>query len=227
MVNYVYRMLGCGQGLLNGVKLTLLLTVTTVASGLILSVFLALGKISKHKWISGPCGAYIFFFRGTPLLIQLFCIYYAVPGICGFSWTGLCGDVYSGAFLAAYISFSLNSAAYCAEIVRAAILSIDKGQSEAAKALGMTYGQTMSRVIIPQSIGRLIPPIANEFIMILKDVSLVFAISLLDITTISKNIATIEGDFMVYFPALIVYLIITAVFTYIFNRLEKRFSAYL
>lgn len=227
MVNYVYRMLGCGEGMLNGVKLTLLLTVTTVASGLILSVFLALGKISKHKWISAPCGAYIFFFRGTPLLIQLFCIYYAVPSVCGFSWTGLCGDVFSGAFLAAYISFSLNSAAYCAEIVRAAILSIDKGQSEAAKALGLTYGQTMSKVIIPQSIGRLIPPIANEFIMVLKDVSLVFAISLLDITTISKNIATIEGDFMVYFPALIVYLIITAVFTYIFNKLEKRFSAYL
>lgn len=233
LVNYTYRMLGCGQSILYGVKLTIVLTLISVFTGLLLSVFLALGKISKHKWINRPCSAYIFFFRGTPLLIQLLCIYYAIPGILGFAWSDLFRNVagteavYWGAFLAAYISFSLNSAAYCAEIVRAAILSIDKGQHEAAKALGMNYSQTMSQVIIPQSIGRLIPPIANEFIMVLKDASLVFAISLMDVTTISKSIMVAEGSFMVYFPALVIYLIITAIFSYIFNKLEARFSRYL
>ena len=233
LVNYTYRMLGCGQSILYGVKLTIVLTVISVLAGLLLSVFLALGKISKHAWINRPCSAYIFFFRGTPLLIQLLCIYYAVPGICGFAWTDLFRDVagteavYWGAFLAAFISFSLNSAAYCAEIVRAAILSIDKGQHEAAKALGMSYGQTMTQVIIPQSIGRLVPPLANEFITVLKDASLVFAISLMDVTTISKSIMVAEGSFMVYFPALVIYLIITAIFSYIFNKLEARFSRYL
>ena len=155
MVNYTYRMLGSGENVLHGVKLTLLLTTLSMVIGAVLAVFLALGKISKNKLISKISSAYIFFFRGTPLLIQLFVVYFSLPVIFGFSWRGIFSTmdpeaVYKGAFLAALIAFSLNSAAYCAEIVRAAIQSISKGQSEAAKALGMTYGQTMSTIIIPQ-----------------------------------------------------------------------------
>jgi len=229
MVNYTYRMLGSGENVLHGVKLTLLLTTLSMAIGSILSIFLALGKISKNKFISKISSAYIFFFRGTPLLIQLFVVYFAVPQIFGFAWTGLFNNpeaVYKGAFLAALIAFSLNAAAYCAEIVRAAIQSIDKGQSEAAKALSMTYGQTMLNIIIPQSIRRMIPPLCNEFVMMIKDVSLVFAISLMDITTISKTIMTSENNYLVFFPALIIYLIVTAIFTYIFGKIEKRLSIY-
>lgn len=231
MVNYTYRMLGCGENLMYGAKLTILLTTLTVLIGLILGVFLALGKISKKLLLNKLCSAYIFFFRGTPLLIQLFVVYFTVPQLFGFAWRDLfsAGDnqaVYKGAFIAALIAFALNSGAYCAEIVRAAIQSIDKGQYEAAKALGMNYGKTMTWIIIPQSIRRLIPPICNEFIMILKDASLVFAISLMDITTISKNIMTSEGSYLVFVPALVIYLIITAFFTFIFNKIEKRFSVY-
>lgn len=232
LINYTYRLLGCGRSVLYGAKLTIFLTFISMVAGLILSVFLALGKISKYKIINKPCSAYIFFFRGTPLMIQIFCIYLTVPGIFdGFSWTGVFNSadpegVFKGAFLAAFIAFTLNNAAYCAEIVRAAIQSIDKGQHEAAKALGMSYGQTMRLVIIPQSISRLIPPVANEFIMILKDASLVFVIGLQDITTISKSVAS-NGKYLVFVPAMIIYLIITAFFTFVFNKLEKRFSNYL
>ena len=231
MVNYTYRMLGSGENLLHGVKLTLLLTTLSMVIGFILSIFLALGKISDNRLISKVSSAYIFFFRGTPLLIQLFVVYFSFPGIFGFSWRSIfpAGDpeaVYKGAFLAALIAFSLNSAAYCAEIVRAAIQSIDKGQHEAAKALGMSYGQTMSNIIIPQSIRRMIPPLCNEFVMMIKDVSLVFAISLMDITTISKTIMTSEGNYLVFLPALVIYLIITAILTFIFGKLEKRLSVY-
>ena len=231
MVNYTYRMLGSGEMVLHGVMLTLLLTTLSMLIGAVLAVFLALGKISKNKLISKLSSAYIFFFRGTPLLIQLFVVYFSVPVIFGFSWRGIFNAadteaVYKGAFLAALIAFSLNSAAYCAEIVRAAIQSINKGQSEAAKALGMTYGQTMRTIIIPQSIRRMIPPLCNEFVMMIKDVSLVFAISLMDITTISKTIMTSEGNYLVFLPALVIYLIITAVFTYIFGKIEKRLSIY-
>ncbi len=225
MVNYTYRLLGCGENILHGAKLTIFLTITSVFFGFILSIFLALGKMSKIKLISKPCSAYVFFFRGTPLMIQLFAIYFMVPGIFKFSWTALTGDVYWGAFLAALIAFTLNSAAYCAEIVRAAIQSIDKGQTEAAKVLGLNYRLTMSKIIIPQSIKRMIPPICNEFVMVLKDASLVFAISLMDITTISKTIVS-DGSYLVFIPALIIYLIITAFFTYIFNKVEKKFSVY-
>jgi His/Glu/Gln/Arg/opine family amino acid ABC transporter permease subunit len=231
MVNYTYRMLGSGENVLHGVKLTLLLTTLSMVLGFVLSVFLALGKISKNKIISKLCSAYIFFFRGTPLLIQLFVVYFSIPGMFGFAWRSMFdkGDpeaVYKGAFVAALIAFSLNSAAYCAEIVRAAIQSIDKGQHEAAKALGMSYGQTMGKIIIPQSIRRMIPPLCNEFVMMIKDVSLVFAISLMDITTISKTIMTSEGNYLVFIPALVIYLIITAIFTFIFGKIEERLSIY-
>ena len=231
MVNYSYRMLGIGENAMHGAKLTILLTTLTVFFGLILGTFLALGKISKNKILSKLCNGYIFFFRGTPLLIQLFVIYFSIPSIFGFAWRDLFSSadtqgVYKGAFIAALISFALNSGAYCAEIVRAAIQSIDKGQHEAAKALGLSYGQTMKLVIIPQSIKRMIPPVCNEFIMILKDASLVFAISLMDITTISKNIMTSEGSYLVFIPALIIYLIITGIFTFIFDKIEKKFSIY-
>ena len=231
MVNYTYRMLGCKENMLHGAKLTISLTTFTVILGVILGVFLALGKISKNKIINKLSSAYVFFFRGTPLLIQLFVVYFTVPGLFGFAWRDFfsaadADGVYKGAFIAALIAFALNSGAYCAEIVRAAIQSIDKGQYEAGKALGMSYGQTMSLIVIPQSIRRMLPAICNEFIMVLKDASLVFAISLMDITTISNSIMNSDGSYIVFIPALIIYLIITAFFTYIFNKIEKKFSIY-
>ncbi len=231
MVNYTYRMLGCGENLMHGAKLTILLTTLTVLFGVLLGTLLALAKISKKKLLSKLASAYIFFFRGTPLLIQLFVVYFTVPGVFGFAWRDLFNAsdaeaVYKGAFTAALIAFALNSGAYCAEIVRSAIQSIDKGQFEASKALGMNYAQTMTRIIIPQSVRRMIPNVNNEFIMMLKDVSLVFAISLMDITTISKNIMTSEGSYLVFIPALIIYLVITAFFGFIFDKIEKKFSVY-
>ncbi|MDD6396639.1 MAG: amino acid ABC transporter permease [Acutalibacteraceae bacterium] len=230
-INYTYRMLGCGQSMLYGAKLTIVLTTISILVGLLISIFLALGKISKIPLISLPCRAYIFFFRGTPLMIQIFCIYLAIPGIFeGFSWRSLFDSsdpeaVFKGAFVAAVIAFTLNSAAYCAEIVRAAIQSIDKGQYEAAKALGLTYGQTMSKIIVPQSVRRMIPPVCNEFVMVLKDASLVFVIGLMDITTISKTISA-SGSYLVFVPAMVIYLIITAFFTFVFGKIEKKFSVY-
>ncbi len=233
LINYTYRILGIGQPIVYGAKLTIFLTVTSVMAGLLLSTLLALGKMSPKKWISGPCSAYIFVFRGTPLMLQLLCIYYLLPAWFNFSWRGLLSGIISdngqatiwGAFICAFITFSLNSAAYCAEIVRAAIQSIDKGQNEAGKALGLTGGQVMSNIIIPQTFRRLVPPIANEFIMVLKDASIVTVISMQDITTISKTIAG-QGSYLVFLPAMIVYLLITWVFSIIFNKLEKKFSIY-
>jgi polar amino acid transport system permease protein len=205
--------------LLNGAKITILLTICAVSAGLIFSIFIALGKMSKNKIISKICGAYIFFFRGTPLLMQLYFIYYGLPQI-NMALT------INSRFLAAFIAFSLNSAAYCSEIIRAAIQSIDKGQFEACKALGFSNAQTMRLVIFPQSIRRLIPPVANEFIMVLKDASLVSIIALADLTKVTRSISSSSGTALVYIPAMIIYLIMTALFEFIFNKLEVRFSRY-
>jgi len=205
--------------LLLGARVTVSLTVLSVGSGLVLSLFLALGKMSKNIVLNKACSAYIFFFRGTPLLMQLFFVYYALPMVAPFL-------TINNRFLAAFIAYTLNCAAYCAEIIRAAIQSIDKGQFEASRALGLSYAQTMRFVIVPQSIRRLIPPVGNEFIMMLKDASLVSMIALVDITKATRNIEGSTRSALVYVPAMILYLIITAVFSYIFHKLEKKYSVY-
>jgi polar amino acid transport system permease protein len=211
--------------LLGGAKITVALTITSVSMGVFLSVFLTLGKMSKNFFLNKLCGGYIFFFRGTPLLMQLFFIYYALPKISPLFLIPIRNQELNR-FVYAFIAYSLNVAAYAAEIVRAAIQSIDKGQFEASRSLGLSYAQTMRFVIIPQSIKRLIPPIGNEFIMILKDTSLVSMIALIDITKAARSIESSTRSALVYIPAMVLYLIITWIFTSVFHKLEKKYSVY-
>lgn len=213
------RMIGYMPALLNGSVITLSLTVVAVCCGVVLGLFLALGRISKVKPVSRLCQFYIWFFRGTPLLMQLYFLYYALPTI--FPILNI-----KEKFIVAWIAFALNSGAYLAEIVRAAIQSIDKGQMEASKALGMTYWQAMRHVIIPQSIRRLVPPVGNEFVMVLKDTALVSSIALTDLLRVTSQIQTKAGDALVYIPAMILYLIMTTFLTYFFGRVEKKYSVY-
>jgi len=215
----IEQIIGWMPALLSATRVTLVLTVTSVLTALGIGVFLALAKISSNPLINKPATAYVFFFRGTPLLIQLFIIYFALPLIDPRLDVG-------SRFMAAYIAFSLNIAAYLAEIIRAAIQSIDKGQMEAARALGLTYGQAMRLIIIPQSYRRMIPPICNEFVMVLKDTALVSIIALNDLTFQTKMIASNRASALVYIPSLIIYLVLTWVFTFIFDKLEKKFSVY-
>lgn len=205
--------------LLNGTKMTIIITIVSVFIGLGLSLFLALGKMSRNPILNKPCSAYIFFFRGTPLLMQIYFIYFGLPQFHP-------ALTIKSAFVAAMIAYTLNTSAYLAENIRAGIQSIDRGQYEASKALGMTYGQTMRLIIIPQTVRRLIPPVGNEFIMVLKDVSLVAIIGLSDLTKVTRAISSSTASALVYIPAMIIYLIITAFFTAIFNRLEKKYSVY-
>ena len=205
--------------LLLGARTTIIITIIAVAVGLVLSFFLALGKMSKNPLLNKPCSAYIFFFRGTPLLIQIYFIYFGLPQFNP-------ALTIKSAFVAALIAYTLNSADYLAENIRACIQSIDKGQYEAAKALGMTYRQTMQLIILPQTIRRLIPPVGHEFIMVLKDVSLVAIIGLSDLTKVTRAISSSQATALVYIPAMVIYLIITAFFSFIFNRMEKKYSVY-
>ena len=211
--------------LLRGARITIGLTVCAMSAGLVISLFIALGKMSKNVILNKLCTAYTFFFRGTPLLMQIYFIYYALPMISPVFLINT-GNAGADRFIYAFIAYSLNMAAYCAEIIRAAIQSIDKGQFEASRALGLSYGQTMRLVIIPQSIRRLIPPVGNEFILMLKDVSLVSMIALVDITRATRTIENSTRSPLVYIPAMILYLIITAIFTFIFRKLEKKYSVY-
>jgi polar amino acid transport system permease protein len=219
MIDSIEKIAGWLPALLQATQTTLVLTVTSVLAALVISVFLALAKISSNPFINKPATVYVFFFRGTPLLIQLFIVYYALPMIDPRFDVG-------SRFMAAFIAFTLNIAAYLAEIIRAAIQSIDKGQMEAARSLGLTYVQAMRLVIIPQSYRRMIPPICNEFVMVLKDTALVSIIALNDLTYQTKIIASNKSSALVYIPALGIYLVLTWVFTFIFDKLEKKFSVY-
>jgi len=205
--------------LLKGTGVTVELTVVAIVFGLLLGLLLALGRLSRNRIINKISWIYIWFFRGTPLLMQIFFIYYAFPLF-------FKPPLQLGSTPAAFIAFSLNSAAYLAEIIRAAIQSIDKGQMEASKALGMTYGQAMMKIIVPQSYRRLIPPVGNEFIMLLKDTSLVSVIAMTDLMRVTHEIESQQASALIYFPAAILYLALTTIFTVVFEKLEKKYSIY-
>jgi polar amino acid transport system permease protein len=179
-------------------------------------LFIALGRISGFAPVSMLCWFIIWFFRGTPLLLQLFFIYYGLPAL----------GITLSPISAALIGLGVNYSAYLAEIIRAGILSIDSGQMEAAKALGMTYSQAMRRVIIPQTYKRLIPPVGNEFIALIKDTALVSTISMVELMRSADRLFNTYFNINVLILAAVIYLLFTTVFTFIFENLEKRVGIY-
>jgi glutamine transport system permease protein len=207
------------NNLLQGAWLTIELTGISVACGTILGLFLSLGRISQKKVFSWLSAAYIDFFRGTPLLVQLFIIHYGLPQL--FDNTAL--DYIPNAFLSAIIALTLNSAAYVAEIFRSGIQSIDKGQMEAARSLGMSYGQAMRNVILPQAFKRVIPPLGNEFIAMLKDSSLVMVIALPELMMQAKSVAGREFKFFeIYLAVAFLYLLMTMTISQLVAYMERR-----
>jgi polar amino acid transport system permease protein len=184
---------------------------------MILGLFLALGRLSKNIILDKISWFYIWIFRGTPLIMQIFFIYYALP---------LFSPITLPQMPTAFIALALNSAAYLAEIIRASIQSIDKGQMEAARALGMGYGQAMRRIIVPQSYRRLIPPVGNEFIALLKDSALVSVIGMTELMRTTTQVANATGNAAIYIPSAILYLALTSLFTIVFEKLEKKYSVY-
>jgi len=203
--------------LLKGSVMTIELTVIALIFGTILGIFLALLKLSKSMILRIISSIYTWVFRGTPLLLQLFFFYYGLPFV----------GIELKPFSAAVIGLSLNCGAYMAEIIRGGIQSIHKGQFEAAKALGFSYGETMRRIILPQTWKVVIPPVGNEFIAILKDTSLVSTIAMVELMRSAQQIYASSFDpISVFFTAAILYLIMTTVFTTVFSAFEKKLAIY-
>jgi amino acid ABC transporter membrane protein, PAAT family (TC 3.A.1.3.-) len=197
--------------------MTVQLTIYGIVIGTAIGFLVALGKISGISYIKWFCSLYTWLIRGTPLMMQLFVIYYGLPQV------GITLDPMP----AAVIGLSVNSGAYLAEIIRAGIESIPKGQMEAARALGMSYGQAMRRVIVPQAYRRLIPPMGNEFIALLKDSSLVSTIAMVDLMRVAQQRYSVTlRPLEIFGMACVLYLLMTTMFTILFGRLEKRLSVY-
>jgi polar amino acid transport system permease protein len=202
--------------LLKASGMTLLLVLITMVLSPITGLFIALGRISRIRIVSSIFWCYIWVFRGTPLLLQLFFIYYGLPPL------GLTLDP----FTAAVLGLGLNYSAYLAEIIRGAIESIDAGQMEAAKSIGMTYWQAMRRIIVPQTYKRLMPPVGNEFIALIKDTALVSTIAMVELMRAADQIFNATFNIFILIQAAIIYLIFTSIFTVSFKKLEDRLGVY-
>lgn len=216
-VNSLGLILQSLPNLLTGVLVTLQLAIISVFFGLIGGSFIGIIRLSAIKPVQWLARTYIDFFRGTPLLVQIFMIYFGIPAL----WQELGFTLSLNRLVAGVMALSLNSAAYIAEIVRAGIQSIEIGQTEAAKSLGLNSVQTMRHVIFPQAFWRMIPPLGNEFISLLKDTSLVAVIGFEELFRKGQLIvAENYRAFEIYAAVAVIYLCLTLVSSQAFSRLE-------
>ena len=195
-------------------SLFFIVIILSVPGGLLL----ALLRLSTNRVLMTIVDAYVYVMRGTPLMLQILLIYYGLPFmIDGFELTDM---------TAAVLSFVLNYIAYLCEIFRSGIQSIPKGQYEGAKVLGFTYVQTMYKIILPQVIKRVLPPLANETITLLKDTSLVYVLAMNDILRITRSIVQRDFDITAFIVAGLFYLAMTFVLTKLYQYLERRMAIY-
>ena len=199
--------------LLKGAYFTVFLSLGGMFFGLLIGFGLALMRLSAIKLLSWTARVYVSFFRGTPLLVQLFMIYYGLPQL----------GIELDPLPAALIGFSLNMAAYACEILRAAISSIDRGQWEAAASIGMTRGQAMRRAILPQAARTALPPLGNSFISLVKDTALAATIQVPELFRQAQLITARTFEiFTMYLAAALIYWVLASVLAHLQNRLEAR-----
>ncbi|MCX5975895.1 MAG: amino acid ABC transporter permease [Coprothermobacterota bacterium] len=196
-----------------GFLMTLLLSVLGMFFATIIGMFVGIARLSKSRWLTIPTTLYVEIVRGTPLMLQILIIYYALPSI-GINLDKIPAGVFALAFC---------YGAYISEIFRAGIQSIERGQVEAARSIGMTTTQAMRYVILPQAIRRILPPLTNDFVAMLKDSSLVAIIALFELTTTARYISTSSGNvFTPYIGAALFYLLITIPVSRLVVLLEKK-----
>ncbi len=195
---------------------TLWISVVAQSLGVIFGLFLALMRMSRFPWLSWPARAYLWFFRGSPLLVQVLLLFDGLPRL--FPRAPLLAD-----WACVVIAFSLNEGAYMSEIVRAAILSVDAGQLEAGKSLGMRYSLAMRRIVLPQAARVIIPPLGNEFNNMLKTTSIATVIGLQELTGTAMNYGSITfTTFELLVLATLYYLLLTTLWGFVQNWIEKR-----
>lgn len=205
--------------LLAGALITLQLTAIATVLGLVGGTALGIARLSKVKLVSLLARVYIDFFRGTPLLVQLYIIYFGIPVLLDSLGIGFRFNQWG----AAIVGLSLNSAAYLAEIVRAGIQSIELGQKEASESLGLGPAQTMQYIVFPQAFRRMIPPLGNEFITLLKDTSLVAVIGYQELFRQGQLIvAQNYRSFEIYGTVALIYLALTVLSSQVFSLLERK-----
>lgn len=213
--------------LLGGLVVTVELVVISAILGFVLGLILALLRVHRSLWVKTLPFLYIFFFRGTPLLVQLFLIYYGLSQFEFMKNSFLWEPVFKKAYWCAVIAFTLNTSAYVAEIIRGAIESIPDGELEAADAIGMSSMQKLTRIVIPRAFGIMLPAYSNEVIFMLKGSSLAMTVALIpmELTGVAKTISARNyAVFELYFAAGVLYLILSWIILFGFRLLERHFN---
>lgn len=201
-----------------GFKYSIPMMLISFFLGLLLALLVALGRMSRFKLLSALCAFYVWIIRGTPLLVQLFIIFYGLPSV---------GIVFSP-FVSAIIGLTISQGAYNSEVIRGALTGIPKGQHEAPYALGMTKFQTLIHVIIPQAALTAVPALGNSFISLLKDTSLTSVLTVQEIFMVAKQISAIQyKPLILYIEAAFVYLVFSTFLTWVQTKLEKRLGKHL
>ncbi|MDR0252711.1 MAG: ABC transporter permease [Brucellaceae bacterium] len=211
----------------NGLKTTIVLVAISIVLGALLSLPVALARMSNNRILGAIAYAYVYFFRGTPLLAQIFLIYYGLGTFRPFLETiGLWG-FFREAWYCAVLAFTLNTAAYQAEILRGAILSVPKGQWEGAHALGLSKFQTFRKIILPQALVVALRPYGNEIILMIKGSAIVAIITVYDLMGETRRAYSRTFDFQTYLWAAIIYLAIVEVLRNIIEWIERRITVHL
>lgn len=202
--------------LLQGSLVTIQITVMRVGCGFLIGMLAALAGMSRFRIVRLIIKCYVELFRGAPLLVQIFMIYFALPMVI---------HQQINPYVAAVTACSINSGAYVSEIFRAGIQSIDKGQMEAGRSLGLTWVQTMRYIIMPQAFKAIIPPLGNEFIAMMKDTSLVSVIGFEELTRRGQLIiARTYGSFEIWYAVAVIYLVMTLSISRLVAYLERRYK---
>lgn len=218
-MDYILRIL---PNMFAGLGVSAQIFLITIVLSLPIGILLALVRISKVAVFRKLAEIYIYVMRGTPLMLQIMFIYYGLP----IMLKPLMLDVQISDFPAAILAFVANYAAYFAEIFRGGIQSIPKGQYEGAKVLGFTYRQTMWHIVLPQVVKRVIPPLGNETITLLKDTSLVYILAMNDLMRVTRAFVQRDFDTMPFLVAAVFYLVCTAILTKILTYVEKHYAVY-
>ena len=206
-----------------GLEYTLLLSIISVGLAVMPALALALMRLSRNKIVRNLSGAYIAVFRSTPMMVQLYIIFYGLFSVIKIPSVVILGFIDLSRFIPGVVALALNSSAYVAEIIRAGILAVDGGQNEAARSLGLSSWQSMKLVVLPQAIKNILPALGNEMITLLKDTSLVSVIALRDVTKQAQNIvSTTYQPYVPYISLAVIYLLGVIIMTKLLGIFERR-----
>ena len=210
-LNSTFVVDGRWQWFVSGLGYTLLISLFSVLLGLVIGILMALMRLSKSKILRAVSGIYIDIIRGTPTMVQLLIIYFVIFA-----------NVHIDKWVVGFIAFGINSGAYIAEIVRGGILSVNIGQTEAGRSLGMTHKQTMASIVMPQAMKNILPALGNEFVVLIKETAVIGMIANIDLVGAARKIQSLTYDYLIPLLSIaVIYYVVIKIISTLLSKVEK------